>query len=111
MIRDEQLEKAANIDVAHPDENVMVRAAYIKEMAQELLERREAEQKNLMCWRKDYPEEGGVCEDSLAYIIADELSDNDETTEEIQLAVRLPNRKMRVWLTGGEDRIVNWEWV
>ena len=27
MIRDEQLEKAADIDVAHPDENVMVRAA------------------------------------------------------------------------------------
>ena len=26
MIRDEQLEKAADIDVAHPDENVMVRA-------------------------------------------------------------------------------------
>lgn len=45
MIRDEQLEKAADIDVAHPDENVMVRAAYIKEMAQELLAYREAERK------------------------------------------------------------------
>ena len=45
MISDEQLEKAADIDVAHPDENVMVRAAYIKEMAQELLTYREAERK------------------------------------------------------------------
>ena len=45
MIRDERLEKAADIDVAHPDENVMVRAAYIKEMAQELLAYREAERK------------------------------------------------------------------
>ena len=43
MISDEQLEKAADIDVAHPDENVMVRAAYIKEMAQELLQRRQAD--------------------------------------------------------------------
>lgn len=48
MIRDEQLEKAADIDVAHPDENVMVRAAYIKEMAQELLTYREAERKSDM---------------------------------------------------------------
>ena len=48
MIRDEQLEKAADIDVAHPDENVMVRAAYIKEMAQELLAYREAERKSDM---------------------------------------------------------------
>ena len=48
MIRDEQLEKAADIDVAHPDENVMVRAAYIKEMAQELLTYRESERKSDM---------------------------------------------------------------
>ena len=82
-----------------------------QEMAQELLAYREAEQKNLMCWRKDYPEEGGICEDSLVDIIADELSDNDETTEEIQRAARLPNRKMRIWLSGGEDRVVHWEWV
>ena len=81
------------------------------EIAHELLQRREAEQKNLMYWRKDYPEEGGICEDSLADIIADELSDNDETTEEVQVAVSLPDRKMRVWLTGGEDRVVHWEWV
>ena len=80
-------------------------------MAQELLQRREAEQANLMCWRKDYSEEGGICEDSLADVIADELSDDGETTEEIQLAVRLPDRKMRVWLTGGEDREVHWERV
>ena len=48
MIGDEQLEKAADIDVAHPDENVMVRAAYIKEMAQELLTYRESERKSDM---------------------------------------------------------------
>lgn len=82
-----------------------------KEMAQELLQRREAEQKNLMCWRKDYPEEGGICDDSLAETIADELAQDEETTEEVQVAVSLPDRKMRVWLTGGEDREVHWGWV
>ena len=81
-----------------------------QEMAKELLERREAEQKNLMCWRKGYPEEGGW-EDSVAEAIADELSEDGETSEELQLAARVPDRKMRVWLTGGEDRVVNWEWV
>lgn len=62
MIRDEQLEKAADIDVAHPDENVMVRAAYIKDMAQELLQRRQADRaiwENAPEWANWYARDAG----------------------------------------------------
>ena len=49
--------------------------------------------------------------DDFAAMQADGMGDDQETTMDVQVASRLPDRKMRVWLTGGEDRIVNWEWV
>ena len=46
----------------------------------------------------------------LAELLADDqLGDDKELT--IGVAINHPSRLMRVWLTGGEDRIVNWEWV
>ena len=83
----------------------------VYEMAQELLQRRQAEQKNLMCWDLQNMEEGGDDPECLAEIVADTLCNGMEHTIDVQIATLLPNRKMRVWLTGGEDREVHWEWV
>ena len=82
-----------------------------KEMAQELLQRREAEKKNLQLWSEEDPESGPFDAQGMAESIADNLQDDDETAEGIHCAVRLSGRTMRVWLTGGEDREVHWEWV
>ena len=81
------------------------------DMATELLKYREAERTNLQCWLGDDPETGSFDEPGMADIIADNLEDNGETTEEILCGVRLPNRTMRVWLTGGRARDVHFEWV
>lgn len=111
MITDDQLKNAANITVIGEDENVMVRASYIKELAQELLQRRQAEQKNLICWDLENMEEGGEDPDCLAEVTADSLRDDEERIIDVQVAVLLPNRKMRVWLAGGELREMKWEWT
>ena len=111
MLSDERLQEAAQAEPVQDFDSAYITLGDIKEMAQELLAYREAEQKNFICWRKEYPEEGGICADGLADTIADELREDGETTEEIQLAVSLPNRKMRVWLTGDEDREIHWEWM
>ena len=66
---------------------------------------------NLLCWDTEYPEHGAADPDDFAAMQADGMGDDQETTMDVQVASRLPDRKMRVWLTGGEDRIVNWEWV
>lgn len=83
----------------------------VQEMAQELLQRRQAEQKNLICWDLENMEEGGEDPDCLAEVTADSLRDDEERIIDVQVAVLLPNRKMRVWLTGGELREMKWEWT
>ena len=46
----------------------------------------------------------------LAELLADDqLGDDKELT--IGVAINHPSRLMRVWLTGGEERKLNWEWV
>ena len=85
--------------------------ANVMEMATELLQYREAERINLQCWIRDDPEIGCFDASGIADEIADNLLDDDETTVEVMCSVSLPNRHMRVWLTGGEDREVHFEWV
>ena len=86
-------------------------SAGVGEMATELLAYRESERTNLQCWLGYDPEMGSFDESDMADIIADNLEDGGSTTEEILCSTRLPNRNMRVWLTGGENRDVHFEWV
>jgi len=107
MISDEELQEMIETegrDYAEPEQ-------MIEAMATELLAYRESERTNLQCWLGDDPETGSFDEPGMADIIADNLEDNGETTEKILCSTRLPNRNMRVWLTGGENRDVHFEWV
>ena len=107
MISDEELQEmieTEGLDYAEPEQ-------MIEAMAIELLAYREAERLHLQCWIKDFAEDGCYDEEGVANEIADQLSDNTEITEEILCSIPLPNRHMRVWLTGGEDREVHFEWV
>ena len=46
----------------------------------------------------------------LAELLADDqLGDDKELTTGV--AINHPSKLMRVWLTGGEERELNWEWV
>ena len=83
----------------------------LRSICDELLQRRQAEQKNLMCWDLQNMEEGGDEPECLAEIIADGVCDDGELVIDVQVATLLPNRKLRVWLIGGEAREVHWEWV
>jgi len=85
------------------DENDALRA--------ELLQLREEKRGNLQCWLADDTERGVFDEQGMAEAIASWLADDGSTTEEVLCSTRLPNQHMRVWLTGGEDRDVNFEWV
>ena len=82
----------------------------IFEMAQELLQRREAD-------KYIYYEERdlgfiGKTPDLLAEAFANgQLDWDEEKTIGVEVNSSLPVREMRVWLTGGEGRKVNWEWV
>ena len=107
MISDEELKEIVR-DAAHAHWEI---EPEIAEIAQELLQRREAEKKNLQLWSEEDPESGPFDAQGMAESIADNLQDDDETAEGIHCAVRLSGRTMRVWLTGGEDREVHWEWV
>ena len=81
-------------------------------MAEELLQRRQDETRNLLCWRKERPEEdGGLWPETMADWVACEMEDDGERIERMLLAVSRPDRKMRVWLTGGGGREVHWEWL
>jgi len=82
-----------------------------QEMAAELLKLRKEKRDNLQCWLADDTERGVFDEQEIAEEIADSLEDGGNTIEEILCSARLPNRHMRVWLTGGEDREVHFEWV
>ena len=86
-------------------------SAGVADMAAELLAYREAERTHLQCWLADDTERGAFDEQGMSEDIADNLEDGGSTTEEILCSTRLPNRNMRVWLTGGEDREVHFEWV
>ena len=41
----------------------------------------------------------------------DQLDYDEEKTIGVKVNSSFPDREMRVWLTGGEDREVHWEWV
>ena len=46
----------------------------------------------------------------LAELLADDqLGDDKELTTGV--AINHPSKLMRIWLTGGEERELNWEWV
>ena len=82
------------------------------ECAVALLERLMADG-NCMFWEVGRE---GCCASEEPWEIADQYADehldNDgQGVIEVQVATRLPDRKMRVWLTGGEERELNWEWV
>ena len=106
MISDEELQEMVETegrDYAEPEQ-------LIETMATELLAYREAE-RIYLCWLASDPEAGCFDGPGMAEDIADGLHDDEETTEEILCSTRLPNRNMRVWLTGGENRDVHFEWV
>ena len=109
MISDEELSEMGNADAAlwWPDMEMRT----VREMAIELLQLRKDKRDNLQCWLADDTERGVFDEQEIAEDIADNLEDDGSTTEEILCSMPLPKRNMRVWLTGGEDREVHFEWV
>jgi len=113
MISDDQLKRILSICEWHDELNraYAVSEKLLEQMATELLQYREAERINLQCWIRDDPEIGCFDASGIADEIADNLLDDDETTVEVMCSVSLPNRHMRVWLTGGHDRKMNYEWV
>ena len=101
MISDDMLKNAADITLSSECEIVMVRATFIKEMAQELLQQREAERaiwKDAPEWanwfardddgmerffaEKPLPSEGGwvLPEDAYDSLQSPRLTDNWQTT-------------------------------
>ena len=102
MLSDNDLRRISKIEE--------ISAHDIFEMAQELLQRREAD-------KYIYYEEHdlgfiGKTPDLLAEAFAnDPLDWDEEKTIGVEVNSSFPVREMRVWLTGGEDRKVNWEWV
>jgi len=101
MISDEELKRYSCISNSN----------LVRELCDELIQLREEKRAPLYCWLADDPEAGCFDESGIAEDIADNLQDDEEATEEILCSTRLPNRHMRVWLTGGEDREVHFEWV
>jgi len=125
MISDEELKAISQVDVKEivknyckvftvpqeEAENAMGPMLRSQEMAAELLQLREEKRDNLQCWLADDTERGAFDEQEIAEDIADNLEDGGSTIEKILCSTRLPARHMRVWLTGGEDREVHFEWV
>lgn len=107
MISNEELKKFDSLS----SEWEFITANLLTEMARELLAYREAEQANLQCWLADDADRRAMDEQEMAEDIADNLEVGGSTTEEILCSTRLPNRNMRVWLTGGENRDIHFEWV
>jgi hypothetical protein len=109
VISDEELSDMEHADAAlwWPD----MEMRDVRDMAIELLQLREEKRNNLQCWLADDTERGAFDDQEMAEEIADNLEDGGSTTEEILCSTRLPNRHMRVWLTGGEERDVHFEWV
>ena len=105
MISDEELEKIAN----EPQYTVPI--TYFEEMARELLRRRESGQ---LLSDLEFVDDNCTfyahSPERLAELLAeDQLGDNGDMTTGV--AIKHRGKIMRIWLTGGEDRIVNWEWV
>jgi len=125
MISDEELKAISQTDAKEIVENycrvfsvpqdeaetAMGPVLRAQEMATELLQLREEKRDNLQCWLADDTERGVFDEQEIAEEIADNLEDGGSTIEKILRSTRLPNRHMRVWLTGGKERDVNFEWV
>ena len=109
MISDEELSEMGHEDAAlwWPDMEMRT----VRDMAIELLQLREEKRDNLQCWLAEDTERGVFDEQEIAEEIADDLEDGGSTIEKILCSTRLPNRHMRVWLTGGKNRDVHFEWV
>jgi hypothetical protein len=107
VISDEELKGFSDLT----SERVFITAKVLKEMATEIMQFRQEKRDNLQCWLAEDRECGPFEEQRMAEEIADNLEDGGSTTEEILCSTLLPNRHMRVWLTGGEERDVHFEWV
>ncbi len=103
MISDEDLKRVLKMD--EWDTNI------ICEMAQELLHRRKSEQ---LISDLEFVDDSCIfyahSPERLAELLADDqLADNEAMATGV--AIKHPGKDMRVWLTGGKDREVHWEWV
>ena len=111
MISDDRLKEIAESVTMEEYDSAYITLEERKELAQELLQRRQAEQ--LISELEFVDDECLFYADSpqkLASRLADDQLVNDG---KITVGVRVlhPGKRMRVWLTGGKKRELHWEWA
>lgn len=66
---------------------------------------------DIQCWNKDDPDHYALSPKDMANAFADGMYDDNSHTFDVLVSIPFPDRKMRVTLTGGEDRNMEWEWA
>lgn len=70
-----------------------------------------APEQRLQCWDANDPEHGSLDPSDLASNFADNMNNDEAHVFDVYVSIPLPDRQMRVTLTGGEERELHWEWV
>lgn len=80
----------------------------ISELEEELRQYRNAK---ILCWDAENPEDAQYDEQGVAEHYADNMNNDESQAFYVMRALSLPDKEMIVTLSGGDERIIDWEWV